>query len=429
MSRRITVVKNKTELDAAFKNKDIVLIPTIEGISSLFGPINWTYYNSRDCINQNSECYNELVNNIREVKRMEYVPFLIGPAHLAWNRVASQAKAFDSKPKTRKLLAVNALSIKFRETVFNKHSQGIVDTIYDYSGGTNDNCLCGRVPQPNIPAIGRRILDELISDKNGKPILIDMRHMDIQARLDYIDLVEEIKVKEGRKIPIVISHTAVSGKSAAQAKFFGDCPILDRYKELIKPIKFYNSFSECITRLKIPPINIDIVGWFHPWSINVFNEEIEAVYKTEGILGITMEERVLGTGAHNYNNKSYKRDLVRFLKNRGFSDDQIKSFEIAEPLMRNILYIVEHSGFAGKMKSWDHIAIGSDFDGVINPIDVCPTVADIPRLYQLLVLCLPAIADFTGKTNLLCGMHNQVEVLLNKLFYQNGERFILNNYK
>lgn len=426
--RKIIVVKNRAELETAIKNKDIALIPTVEGLVSFYGTYNWYYYKHWDCMENYGKCYEELITNIREVKNSAYKPFLVAPAHLAWNRVVGHAKAFDSEPKKREQLAEKAKVIKFRKVIFNKSGHGIIDTIYTYyNSARKDNpCLCNNPVKPGTHTMGTQIMRELLDNKTGKPILIDMRHMDIQARLEYIRLVKKYAKEEGRKIPIVISHTAVNGKDSAQSKYFGDCPVLDNYNELIKPTQFYKQHAGCLKKLGINPINLNIVGWFHPWSINVCNEEIAAVYATDGIMGITMEERVLGTNRINYSESHYKK-LNDFLDQKKYTGSR-DSFRIAEPLMRNILYIVEQSGFAGQLKSWEHIAIGSDFDGVINPIDVCPTAGDIPALYHVLAMDLPLLAEFMGKTSLLCGKEKEVEVLLNKLFYQNGERFILTYY-
>jgi microsomal dipeptidase-like Zn-dependent dipeptidase len=187
-------------------------------------------------------------------------------------------------------------------------------------------------------------------------------------------------------------------------------------------------------------------------SNNLFDEEIEAVYETKGIIGITLEERALGggvykrigdyqSGAYNYQHLPAGQQSIYCFADRNlqtyFSDkiaDPIRlkdSLAMAEPFMRNLFYIVEHSKPHGTacckdISCWEQVSIGSDFDGIINPIDICPTAASIPGFYQFLCRSYPFFEAYLKKAHLRFGQ--SPETLLKLVFYKNGERFILSHF-
>lgn len=182
-----------------------------------------------------------------------------------------------------------------------------------------------------------------------------MKHMDVQARAQYINFVNTWNArisKEEDRIPLIISHAAVSGKNFKQLELTGTCPYGDRYSEILYPKFFYDSLNfHCISSFQ-DSLLLKNIGWFHPFSINMYDEEIKSVYASSGIIGITLEERVLGTGKSNYNNVHYKK-LYRFLRNKNYTEEDIWKLRITEPFMRNLLYILEKSGYANEPKSWN----------------------------------------------------------------------------
>ena len=61
-------------------------------------------------------------------------------------------------------------------------------------------------------------------------------------------------------------------------------------------------------------------------------------------------------------------------------------------LCNNILHIIKVTGERG----WDHICIGADNDGLINPIDYCESMQEYPKLRNGLLQMLPAMARAAG---------------------------------
>ena len=120
--------------------------------------------------------------------------------------------------------------------------------------------------------------------------------MDAEARYQYISFIDSLH-SVGREIPIVISHAAVSGKDFQTIKYLGLCPWYDNYKEFWEGRnrqRGLNCFSQ--TGLEHVDSFMAKAGWFHPMSNNLFDEEIQAVYRTIGIIGISFEERTLFIG-------------------------------------------------------------------------------------------------------------------------------------
>jgi microsomal dipeptidase-like Zn-dependent dipeptidase len=284
--------------------------------------------------------------------------------------------------------------------------------------------------------LGSRVIGQLLDSSNGKHrILIDIKHMDLKARVEYYKYVRDLWQHKGIRVPIIASHFGVSGKDLKLASATGLCPISDEYDEIAAPNYFYMTYSEgelsCFSASSYKPV---VSGWFYPWSINLADEEIKYIYESDGIIGVTMEERVLGKGATNYVAKTWDERKRRvshgnivsaFLQKSSvtkYTAKDVDDFLVAEPLLRNIFHIVEKCG-VGNSAAWDHISIGSDFDGVMNPIDVCATAEDIPKLRRMLVKFIPDFARFTGREDLMYGL--SADEIVDRVFYKNGRDFIV----
>ena len=460
-ARPIFFVRDSLQLDSLlgvnFKSPPIFLFATYEGGHNFYGKINADIKNVRTYV-CDGECEAEIFKNIRAAKNDNHHLFFVTLAHLFWNKMAGFARGLDVDNKGfRKKLAAAMWDTGFAR-VDGKDAEGIVDTIkFVKKNIKRIDCNTIYEKDPNDPGkvrsipgdFGWRVIDSILSKNNkyNRRTYIDLRHMDVMARRDYIDHLKEIYYPKGDTIPIIISHAAVSGKKELFARAMGLSPMFDDYKEFIDPLDFYEEelFSphyptivQCWKdKLGLTPQDIKehmkSAGWFHPMSANLFDEEIQDVYKYGGIIGITLEERALGKGAYNYKNEPAEAQIGAFFEKNyntyfgqysGSKDQLLKDIKDAEPFVRNLFYILEKSGYAGLIKSWEHIAIGSDFDGIMNPIDICPTSADIPKFYSFLLAHLKFYADYLDKRPLLLGFEKDPAPLLNNLFYLNGERFI-----
>lgn len=235
---------------------------------------------------------------------------------------------------------------------------------------------------PATDNFGKEVILSLLDRNNDwkKPIYIDVKHMDVRSRLDYYLLHDSLQKATGDTIPIIYSHGAVSGEKLKVAYYTSVSPMMDVYKEIINPEKFYkkrflnpnkpkfncglfldysNNYNakewftavgmdtSLITaqdlKLEDKEEDAESVGWFYPWSINLFDEEIKKIYDSDGIIGVMAEERTLGYYLPNYNTAGYKKRLRKALIDVGFFDTkvskkQLDSFMVAECFLRSLLH-------------------------------------------------------------------------------------------
>jgi hypothetical protein len=310
---------------------------------------------------------------------------------------------------------------------------------------------------------------------NSKRILIDVKHFDMQARFEYYALLRELNQGSEKPIPIIAGHVAVSGEKWPVAVATGLSPLFDRYQEITDPLDFYCKQMDttraktrgiyfdwlCRTEHLTPEdrakyflpgtavptsfnpfvgnINEATAGWFYPWSINLCDDEIALIYESNGIIGLNFDERLLGTGMINYTERyqdslrgEFQRVLPTLAPANGFAPT-FDEYYVAEPMLRNIFYIVAKSGRTDNT-AWNHLAIGSDFDGLIDPVNLCPTAQQIPMLHNKLVTYMEAFwklhagdAMFEGR-DLLFGGSITYPKAVQRLFFRNGYEFILNNF-
>ena len=71
------------------------------------------------------------------------------------------------------------------------------------------------------------------------------------------------------------------------------------------------------------------------------------------------------------------------------------------------------------------ICIGSDFDGMINPVDSCPNVTALASFKELLLTnFISWEAEFEEKAHFKVSDHISPEQLLDQIFYQNALAFL-----
>lgn len=197
----------------------------------------------------------------------------------------------------------------------------------------------------SITPLGYEVIDKLLrKSSEEKRVLIDVKHMSLAARKDYYRLVKGRR-ENGDTIPIIYSHGAVNGLS-------------------------WNEFrGEDSTPL-------DKNSWFSQWSINLYDEDIKEIYDSDGIIGIDPHEGRMPGGE--------ALELFRQLKRRvAWGDHNQHTYEgvlrkeYVKLIVGNIFQIVS---VIRKKKAWDIIALGSDYDGIMNPFDSYPKGSDFRSL-------------------------------------------------
>ncbi len=199
-----------------------------------------------------------------------------------------------------------------------------------------------------ITDIGWEVIEQLLEKgPDTKRILIDVKHMSLESRKAYYRFIRNKRENEGDSIPIICSHGAVSGFD--ESYFDGD-----------DESDHKNHYLSAL-------------------SVNLFKEDIIEIIQSDGLLGlVTHEGRMPGKKV-----KKKLKKMAKQFKNREISRKEL-SREYVKLVMTNLFYIAhvvdQHPDIEGS-KVWDHICLGSDYDGIMDPFDLYPTAIEFMSLF------------------------------------------------
>ena len=232
--------------------------------------------------------------------------------------------------------------------------------------------------------LGKSFIDEALTTQNGKRILIDVKHMSWQSRKEFY----RYRDKEFPEVPIVATHMGVTGVSV-----------------LKKPVKKVKTrISDHCVQVSYYRVVGAIDTYFNPWSINLYDEDIEAIMQSGGLIGLSLDQRILGFGnvskenfsmdeflekEFEYSKKPRYHPYVDYTKlpKKAFRDLQLRYF------CNNWLHVVKVGIKKIGADAWNHICIGSDFDGLIDPLDDFKSAAHYSSLFARLVEVMPVVAQ------------------------------------
>lgn len=232
-------------------------------------------------------------------------------------------------------------------------------------------------------AVSRKLLnlDESYRPiENGeRQILIDVKHMSARSRMNYYDKIIEPNLKRPKPIPVVASHCGYSGR-----------PTL---KELIKNLNNEN--------------NRDKIDGFNPWNINLSDEDIRLIYASGGIIGINFDQRILGV------QRKHKK-----------LDDHFYLLWNNIKAMVNVLLKSQLTDryYRDPKDRWNLFAIGTDFDGAIDPANGYSTTLNFKDFRKKLIQRL------NNEQN-LCPVGLTPEAIADKVCFENAYNFTLSNFK
>ena len=154
--------------------------------------------------------------------------------------------------------------------------------------------------------LGKKVLKELLDNKDGKRIYIDIKHMSPQSRNEYFKMLDTTYKNEN--IPIIVSHGAVNGLISHENQTIG---------------------------------NQRTAGKFREGEINFYDVELVKIAQTNGIFGLQLDERRIGSESALKNSKGHlKRREIHYYKSR-LMWNQIQ--HIAEILDEAGLFCLGHS--------------------------------------------------------------------------------------
>jgi len=179
--------------------------------------------------------------------------------------------------------------------------------------------------ETGLTGLGIKTMKELLSRSNGKRVIIDTKHMSVKGRVEYYKWLRSYNyISEYDKIPVICSHTGVSG-----------------YKTIASGTRSADNAAKESRR------------YFYGWNINISDEEIQIIYESTGLIGIMLDKHRLGGG------QFFKQHI------EGVKDEALIKQAYLRIFMDNVLRIVKVLGKPG----WDIICLGSDYDGMIKNID------------------------------------------------------------
>lgn len=198
---------------------------------------------------------------------------------------------------------------------------GIAQKICDQTDGINTG----------FTDLGLNVLHLLLDNTDNKRILIDLKHMSVAARAQYYSILAIDYATEN--IPLIVSHGAVSGMK---------------------------SHSNKIVEIQSSQ------GKFQEDEINFYDDEIIKIDNSRGIFGLQLDERRVSSKIS--------------LKKSNFKLSRRKMLFLKSQLVWNqIQHIAEVLDKADRF-AWGIQAIGSDFDGMVDPLNGFWTTEDMPLL-------------------------------------------------
>ena len=232
----------------------------------------------------------------------------------------------------------------------------------------------------DITELGFKVIDKLLDNSENKRILIDIKHMSTASRKTYYQLLESKYANEN--IPIIVSHGAVNGKRSIVEWEASDS-------------KLSKTFSDV--------------------DINFYDSEILRIAKSKGIFGLQLDERRIASKSAIRSSRIYWPSKKRRYKNKSeLIWNQVQ--HIAEILNKNDLFC------------WETVAIGSDFDGIVNPIKGLWTAENIETIKPYLIEKAQDYLDNNGG-NLKTQNQISAQEIIDRLLFINADEFLKRSFK
>ncbi|MGO3183138.1 MAG: membrane dipeptidase [Aequorivita sp.] len=232
----------------------------------------------------------------------------------------------------------------------------------------------------DITELGYEAIDLLLDDTEGKRIPIDVKHMSTTSRKSYYKLLDT--KYSSQKIAVIASHGCCNGKRSIVQGNQTDFPEHDE--------------------------------WFCDIDINFYDDELIRIAQSNGIFGIQLDERRIGS------KKAINESKVFFPNKR----KQLRKKALL--VWRQIVHIAEVLDKKG-LFCWGIQSIGSDFDGIVNPINGLWTAENMKDLAEELLNHAEA---YLSSKRILLNDFNRIEakVIVDFVMQQNAMDFIDRNY-
>ena len=314
-----------------------------------------------------------------------------------------------------------------------------------------------------ITTIGYEVIKKCYSMTNDKdqyrPIIVDVKHLGLKSRQDFYAFRKSLIIEEKKyeNIPIIASHIGVTGYTNNEWKNAlkrNNCTVYNY--EGARAVSIEMDKKNCGKWGSF--VNNDFT--FNPWSINLMDEDITEILNSNGILGMSLDVRILGFQSeygisltseneflstadfHTHFPQIAVKNLPINTMESMISENEswlIPTKEDRHPLSFcfNIIHIIQ----VGLLKTdieepWKQICLGSDFDGLIEPLKISPDISSLEELEANMIKWLPvaekAYVNENGGTRILFGKSTaDLKKIVRGIMFENGKIFIerwLNNF-
>ena len=309
-----------------------------------------------------------------------------------------------------------------------------------------------------LRAFGKALVEKLYS----KNVLVDLKHMSWVARRD---LYEFRKQKGWEGIPLIASHIGVTG-FAVNDRF--------NYVKKIRGLKL----GKDIVKVRYTEVPGLIAGTnFNPNSINFYDDDIVEILKSKGLMGISFDNRILGAAdptekefvskeemkmwrtfttsipdemidpvPYNYRKTVKGEDEIIFdEEDEAAAEEEFHSLfpsntgklrsagkkrrrrkKHLEYFINHLLKIKQIADKTAELEGinpWNHICIGSDFDGLISALHCSMNTKEVEGFAKLVEAELPGYAAGCG-----ISLDMSPAKIVEKVFYLNGVQFLKDHF-
>lgn len=225
-------------------------------------------------------------------------------------------------------------------------------------------------------ALGYKVVESLLSQQNGRRILIDVKHMSLKARLQLYELLNSAY---GGSVPIIVSHGGVAGQSfKASAKALPGSAI------------------------------------FCADDINFYDEELVSIAQSGGKFALQLDSGRLA--GRKYIKKSWlsahPEETIR------------KSAGIVWAHLQHIAEVLDAHG----LYAWGTATIGSDFDGTINPLEGIWTAECLPDLARALLGHAERYLSQSNSLSVAGNKYTSPEEVVERFIYRNAVELLQKHY-
>ncbi len=285
---------------------------------------------------------------------------------------------------------------------------------------------------------GKRAIKKLYD----KGTLIDFKHMSLFTRKQ---LIAE-KSKQGYSdFPLICTHAGLTGiHSDKRYSYLNTRPKPAGADWRLRHHKILGKVSNSAFNLS---------------SINLYDEEIIDIVRSKGLIGISMDQRIVGfpvdSVVYQLNDYPYDQEYISKPEQeyffRGYTDpsqvphlipgDDILNGDEAQThgemsheyhhfyflnQVFHILSVCKKAGISAK-EAGSRICLGSDFDGLINALDCCTGVTELAEFKAYLRQILSLRSTF-WKTIPINKSEVDIDELLDGVFFTNAYNFLKKNF-